>query len=150
MVAGAVARDMDLDAALDFARSTPKGVLVTLKRDGRPQLSNITHTVGDDGLIRVSVTEDRAKTANARRDPRIALHVTSDDFWSWVVVEGTAELTAPTTEPGDDVGRELAAAYRAVAGEHPDWDEYFAAMVDERRLVLRLHPQRAYGQLPQG
>ena len=138
---------MELAAALDFARSTSNGVFVTLKRDGRPQLSNITHTVGDDGLIRVSVTEDRAKTRNARRDPRVSLHVSSGDFWSWVVIDGTAQLSPTTAEPGDAVGQELAEAYRAVAGEHPDWDEYFATMVDQRRLVLRISPERAYGQL---
>jgi PPOX class probable F420-dependent enzyme len=137
---------MDLATAVDFARTTSKGVVVTLKRDGRPQLSNISHTVGDDGMIRVSVTDGRAKTANLRRDPRVSLHVTSDDFWAWVVIEGTAELSPVTTEPGDATGQELAAAYRQIAGEHPDWDEYFAAMVDQRRIVLRIHPEHAYGQ----
>jgi PPOX class probable F420-dependent enzyme len=138
---------MDLADALRFARSSTRGVLATLKRDGRPQLSNIAYTTGEDGLIRVSLTEGRAKTANARRDPRASLHVTSEDFWAWVVIDGTAELSQPTTTPGDEVGRELADLYRQVAGEHPDWDEFFAAMVAERRLVLRLTPTHAYGQL---
>src|SRR4051794_7636855 len=69
------------------------GVLATIKRDGRPQLSNVGYA-WDDGLVRVSVTADRAKTGNLRRDPRVGLHVSSRDFWTWVVVEGTAELTA--------------------------------------------------------
>lgn len=138
---------MELEAAFRFVRSLSRGVVVTLKRDGRPQLSNIAYAVGDDGVIRISVTDSRAKTANARRDPRVSLHVTSEDFFQWVVVEGTAELTAVTTTPGDDVGRELAEVYRAVSGEHPDWDEFHEAMVTDRRLVLRLHPERAYGQV---
>lgn len=138
---------MELDAALQFARTTTKGVIVSVKHDGRPQLSNIVFAVGDDDVLRVSVTDGRAKTANLRRDPRVSLHVTSQDFWEWVVIEGTADLAPVTTEPGDATGQELAEVYRTVAGEHPDWDEYFAAMVEERRLVLRIRPERAYGQL---
>jgi PPOX class probable F420-dependent enzyme len=138
---------MDLDAALAYARARSKGVLATLKRDGRPQLSNIVYGLGDDGVLRVSVTESRAKTANLRRDPRASLHVTSEDFWSWVVLEGQVELTPLTHEPGDEVGQELAGLYRQVQGEHPDWDDFFRAMIDQGRLVLRLRPQGAYGQL---
>ena len=73
---------MDLDAALDYLRPRHFGVVVTLKRDGRPQLSNVGYAVGDDGVVRVSVTASRAKTANARRDPRVSLHVAAPDFWS--------------------------------------------------------------------
>ncbi|HSL57692.1 MAG TPA: PPOX class F420-dependent oxidoreductase [Acidimicrobiales bacterium] len=138
---------MELDAALDFVRDRNRGVLTTLKRDGRPQLSNIVYAVGDDGRVRISVTDDRAKTANLRRDPRASLHVSRDDFWAYVVLEGTAELSAVSTEPGDEVGRELADVYRAVAGEHDDWDDYYRAQVDQRRLVVRLQPERAYGLL---
>src|SRR5690625_367821 len=83
-----------------------RGVLVTLKRDGRPQLSNIMYAVADD-VIRISVTDNRAKTNNLRRDPRASLHVTSDDFWSYVVVEGTASLSAVATEPDDEAVDEL-------------------------------------------
>lgn len=139
---------MELEAALAFAREHRQGVLVTLKSDGRPQLSNIMYAVGDDGIIRISVTAGRAKTRNAARDPRISLHVTRDDFYAYAVIEGRAELSAVSTEPGDATGQELAELYRAVVGEHQDWDEYFAAMVTDRRLVLRLHAERAYGMLP--
>jgi PPOX class probable F420-dependent enzyme len=138
---------VDLDTGLDFARQHSRGVLATVKRDGRPQLSNVVYAVGDDGMVRVSVTDDRAKTANLRRDPRASLHVSAEDFWSYVVLEGTADLSPVTTEPGDATGAELASLYRAVQGEHPDWDEYFAAMVDQRRLVVRLRPERAYGMV---
>jgi hypothetical protein len=62
-----------------------------------------------------------------------------------VVVEGRGELSPVSTEPGDATGRELADVYRAVQGEHPDWNDFFAAMVRDRRLVVRLHPERAYG-----
>jgi PPOX class probable F420-dependent enzyme len=140
---------MELDAALAFAREHPQGILVTLKRDGRPQTSNIIFAVGDDGLIRISVTAPRAKTRNALRDPRVSLHVNQDDFWAYVVIEGDAELSPVSTEPGDAAGQELADLYRAMQGEHPDWDEYFAAMVRDQRQVLRIRPTHAYGMLPQ-
>jgi PPOX class probable F420-dependent enzyme len=136
---------MELETALDFVRARNRGVLATLRRDGRPQLSNIVYALGDDGVIRVSVTESRAKTANARRDPRVSLHVGREDFWAYVVIDGAADLSAVTTRPGDEPGRELAELYRSVQGEHPDWDDFHRAMVAERRLVLRLRPDRAYG-----
>jgi PPOX class probable F420-dependent enzyme len=124
------------------------GVLATLKRDGRPQLSNIGYAVDPDtGLVRISVTADRAKTRNLRRDPRASLHVSSPDFWTWVVVEGTAELTPVAADPHDATVEELVAYYRGINGEHEDWDDYRAAMVRDRRLVVRLRPEHAYGQV---
>ncbi|MFQ6148456.1 PPOX class F420-dependent oxidoreductase [Streptomyces sp. SID10815] len=126
------------------------GVLVTLKRDGRPQLSNVSHAYDpDERVVRVSITDDRAKTRNARRDPRVSYHVTSADRWAYTVVEGTAELTPVAADPHDETVEELIRLYRDVLGEHPDWDEYRAAMVRDRRLVLRLPVERAYG-VPKG
>lgn len=113
------------------------GVLTTLKAsDGRPQLSNVAYAL-IDGEVRVSLTDDRAKTANLRRDPRVSLHVTSDDFWTYVVVEGTAQLSPVASEPGDETCRRLLELYEAVSGRpHDDPDEFHAAMVDEGRLEL--------------
>lgn len=136
---------MDLATALDYARDRARGVLITLKADGRPQASNIMYGVDADGLVRISATADRAKAANARRDPRASLHVTSDDFWSYVVLEGDAEVTPTAAAPDDATVDELVDLYRALQGEHPDWDEYRQAMVDDRRLVIRLRPTHAYG-----
>jgi PPOX class probable F420-dependent enzyme len=125
------------------------GVLVTLKRDGRPQLSNVSYTYDHTtALIRVSLTDDRAKTKNLRRDPRASFHATSADFWSWVVADGTAELTPVAAGPHDPTVEALIDLYRAISGEHPDWDDYRAAMVRDRRLVLRLHVEHLYGQPP--
>jgi PPOX class probable F420-dependent enzyme len=93
------------------------------------------------------VTDDRAKTRNAARDPRVSLHVTSADFWSYVVAEGDAELTAVAAEPDDDAVAELVDLYRAISGEHPDWDDYRAAMIRERRRVLSFAVTHAYGQV---
>ena len=92
---------MDLETGLAYVGSRHRGVLVTLKADGRPQLSNISYGLGEDGVIRISVTADRAKTKNAGRDPRVSLHVTADDFWSYVVIEGDAELTPVAGAAGD-------------------------------------------------
>ena len=137
---------MELSEALDAARRTRQSTLVTLKSDGKPQLSNVLHTVGEDGLIRVSVTDDRAKTRNLRREPWAALHLNVGTFWSYVVIEGDVTLSDVTTEPGDAASDELVEVYRGTAGqEHPDWDDYRRAMVEEQRLVIRLAPRRAYG-----
>ncbi|MCU1355441.1 MAG: hypothetical protein JWM89_859 [Acidimicrobiales bacterium] len=136
---------MEIDAALEYVQARQKGVLLTLKADGRPQASNVMYAVDDEGVIRISVTDSRAKTRNARRDPRVAVHVTSDDFWSYVVVEGEAELTPVAAAPDDDTVDQLVELYRAMQGEHADWDDYRRAMVTDGRLVLRVRPTHAYG-----
>ena len=138
---------MQLSDALDFARDKRNGMLLALKSDGRPQSSNIAYAVGDDDVIRVSVTDGRAKTANLRRDPRASLHVNRDDFWAYAVVEADVDLSPVAAEPNDATVDRLVEYYRAVAGEHDDWDEYRAAMVSDRRLVLTLTPTHAYGML---
>jgi PPOX class probable F420-dependent enzyme len=130
----------------DLLRERSAGVLVTLRRDGRPQLSNVNYAF-DAGrqLIRISTTDDRAKVGNLRRDPRASFHVSSQDFWTYAVVEGTAELSPVAGDPTDATVEELIDLYRSVQGEHPDWADYRAAMVRDHRLVVRLHAERAYG-----
>ena len=133
---------------LAFVAEHRWGVLATVKRDGRPQLSNVGYAYDPDAqLFRVSVTDSRAKTRNLRADPRVTLHVASQDFWTWVAVEGTAELTPVAADPHDATVEELITYYRGTAGEHPDWDEYRAAMVTDRRLVVRFRPEHTYGQV---
>lgn len=139
---------MEISQALDAARARHQSVLTTIRRDGRPQLSNVVHAVGDDGLIRVSITATRAKYHNLRRTPWAALHVNGTDFWSYAVLECDAELSEVAADPHDATVEELVALYPQVAGkEHPDWEEYRRAMVADQRVVLRLRPQRAYGLL---
>lgn len=136
---------MDAVAAAKFLAAHTKGVLVTLRADGRPQPSNIVYHWDGEGC-RISVTDRRAKTANLRRDPRCVLHVSSPDFWSYVVADGQAELSAVSATPGDEVGRELLDVYNAIASNpHPDPDDFFAAMVEERRLLIHLRPRSFYG-----
>lgn len=131
--------------ANEFVAERHWGVLVTLKAsDGRPQLSNVAYAM-IDGEVRVSLTDSRAKTANLRSDPRVSLHVTSDDFWTYVVVDGTARLSPVATEPGDDTCRRLLELYEAVSGKpHDDPDEFHAAMVDEGRLELSIGIEHLY------
>ncbi len=139
---------MDLTQALTFVRDHRRGVLVTQKQDGRPQLSNIAYAVGDDGVIRISITADRAKYKNLQRAPIASLHVTRDDFYAYAVLEADAELSAVAESPDDATVEELVAYTRPLAGEHDEWDDYRRAMVADRRLVVRLKPTRAYGMLP--
>lgn len=134
---------------LGLAAAQHNGVLVTLKRDGRPQLSNITYGYEPaTQLVRISVTADRAKTRNLARDPRASLYLSSPDFWSWAVLEGTAELSAVAADPHDAAVDELVDVYRSIAGAHPNWDEYRAAMVADHRQVVRISVEHVYGQLP--
>jgi PPOX class probable F420-dependent enzyme len=138
---------MDLRAAVDFARASRKSVLVTIRRDGRPQLSNVLHSVSDDGVLLVSTTANRAKYHNLVREPWAALHVSREDFWAYAVLEGSVELTPVAAQPDDATVEELVTIYRSLAGEHENWDDYRAAMIAERRAVVRLTPSRVYGML---
>lgn len=136
---------MDPDALRQLVASKQHGVLTTIKRDGRPQLSNVVYALGADDVIRISVTDGRAKTANLRRDPRASLHVSRDDFWAYAVVEGAARLLPVAEAPDDPTVDALVELYRAVAGAHDDWDEYRRAMVADRRLVVELPVEHLYG-----
>lgn len=133
---------------LDLVAGSHDGVLTTQKRDGRPQLSNITYLFdAATRTVRVSVTADRAKARNLARDPRASLHVTRPDFWAWTVVEGDATLSPTARAEGDDTVEELVELYRTLQGEHPDWADYRRAMVADQRCVVRLAVGHVYGQL---
>lgn len=118
---------------LDFLRTRHKAVLLTRRRNGAPQMSPVTCGVDDAGRVVVSTYPERAKAVNARRDPAVSLCVLSDDWDPWVQVDGSAEvLDLPdSVEP-------LVEYYRNIAGEHPDWDEYRQAMVDQGKSIIRV------------
>jgi PPOX class probable F420-dependent enzyme len=123
-----------------------RGTLVTLRRDGRPQLSVVDYTFDPaTQVIRFSTTDDRAKTRNLRRDPRASFYILAADGWAYTVADGTASLTPVSSDTGDATVEELIDVYRRIAGEHPDWDDYRRAMVADRRLVVRIQVDRVYG-----
>ena len=126
------------DELLDFARTRHHAIAITTRADGSPQASPVTCGVDDQGRIVIATYPERAKTVNARRDPRVSVLFLSDDFGgSWVQVDGTAEvLDVPeAVEP-------LVDYYRSISGEHPDWAEYRAAMVTQGKSLLRVTPKR--------
>jgi PPOX class probable F420-dependent enzyme len=134
----------DLAAVL----ATPgTATLATLRRSGIPQLSVVTYAWYPDengrAIVRVSTTDGRAKVANLRRDPRASLLV--ERGWAYAAVEGRVELSPVSAAPHDETVEELVRLYRDANGEHPDWDDYRRAMVTDRRLVVRLVVDRAYG-----
>lgn len=136
-----------MTTALDWARDRRNAVLITLRKDGRAQSSDIAYSV-EDGTFLVSVTDSRAKTTNMRRDPRVVLHMTDPASWSYLSFDGTVELLPTTTSVDDDTNDALVRYYEAVSGgPHPDWDEYRRAMVDEGRLIVRFTPTSVVGQL---
>lgn len=136
--------DEALRAILSLPRRT--GVLTTLKRDGRPQLSVVLHHFDPDtSTLRISVTDDRAKTRNLRRDPRASYLVRGQTDWQYVVAEGEAEFGAVVTDPAGPAADDLVDLYRRLAGEHPDWEEYRASLVEQKRVLLTLHVSRVYG-----
>ncbi len=130
---------MDRDTALEFIRHNHHGVLATTRSDGEPQMSPVAADVDEDGTVVVSTRQTAMKTKNLRRRPRASLVVLKDSFFGeWVQVEGPVEIVSlPEAMDG------LVAYYRRVSGEHPDWDEYRAAMENERRVLLRLTVERA-------
>ena len=138
--------DMDITDALAYFADKRDTVLVTTRRDGRPQLSNIWSKVGGDGIIRISASADRAKTQNAVRNPQLSLYATAEGFRSYVVIDGVASVTPEAADPHDATVDALMALYKSFGVEHPNWDEYRAAMVSERRVVISITPTHAYGR----
>jgi PPOX class probable F420-dependent enzyme len=130
---------MDLDAAREFVRANHRAVLATTRRDGAPQLSPVTCGIDDSGAAIVSTRETAAKTKNVRRDPRAWLCVFTDGFFGqFVQIEGSVEvISLPAAMDG------LIDYYRMLSGEHPDWDDYRAAMIRDQRVLLRMELTRA-------
>lgn len=138
---------MELSTALEFASTRKHAALITLRKDGRAQSSDVVYII-DDGTFVISLTETRAKTKNMRRDNRIVLHISSPEEWSYVSIDGTVELSEVTTAVDDEVNDALVQYYEDISGgPHPDWDEYRAAMVSEQRLLATFTPLSAVGQV---
>ena len=142
-MSGMTATSFDPHALLADSRL---GVLATIKADGRPQLSPVTPFYDRAaGLLYVSMTDGRAKTANLRRDARASLEVTRADGRAWATADGTATLVGPGTDPDGPEVRALVDYYRKAAGEHADWDEYRAVMVADRRVLMTMAVEHVYG-----
>lgn len=130
---------MDIDQAREFVAANHRGILLTYRSDGGPQMSLIIAGVDSDGHVVVSSRETAFKVRNLMRDPRAALCMFTDGFYGeWVQIDGDAEvvLLPEAMEP-------LVEYYRQLSGEHPDWDEYRAAMREEGRVLIRIMPRRA-------
>jgi PPOX class probable F420-dependent enzyme len=130
---------VDIEAAMRFVAENHRAVLATRRRDDSPQLSPVTIGADDGGKLLVSSRETAIKVKNLRRDPRASVCVMNDSFYGpWVQVDGTAEVVSlPEAMDG------LVAYYRQIAGEHPDWDDYRAAMQREQRVLISITPERA-------
>ena len=134
----ATADAVDLPRLLAFVRPRHRMVLTTFRSDGSLQTSPVTGGVDEQGRIVISSYPRRAKSANLRRDPRASVTVLSDEFNSaYVQVDGDAEVIdlPDAVEP-------LVDYYRSISGEHPDWDEYRQAMVDQGKCLIRVTPTR--------
>lgn len=134
------------EGLLGILHANRRGVLASIQVDGRPHQSVLDYTYDPEtNLIRMSTTDGRAKVRNMRHDPRVSLHVGSPDLSEWVVAEGTVDLTPSAKTDHDATVEELVDVYRAIQGEHPDWDDYRRAMVADGRLVVRIWIERVYG-----
>jgi PPOX class probable F420-dependent enzyme len=133
---------MDLADALAFVAGHDRTVLTTRRRDGRPQMSPVNSGLVD-GAVCISSRAPLAKVRNIRRDPEVSVLILSSEFFgSWVQIDGRAEII---DQPAAlDL---LETVYRSIAGEHPNWDEYRQAMVRDERVVIRIVPERASGQV---
>ena len=130
---------MDIAAAQEFIRTNHRGVMATFRKDGRPALSPVTVTVDAQGRVAISTRQTAMKVKHLRRDPRVSVAVMNDGFYgTWVSVEGSAEIVElpEAMEP-------LVDYFRAASGEHPDWDDYRAAMERDQRVIVRFAIERA-------
>jgi PPOX class probable F420-dependent enzyme len=130
---------------LDLVASRREGILAAVTRAGYPHLTNVWYVWdADERTARVSTTAERVKARILRRDPHAALHVPGPDFWAYAVAEGDADLTATATTPGDEALQELLRVHSAFS-EIPDEAAFFARMIEDHRLVVRLRVRRLYG-----
>jgi PPOX class probable F420-dependent enzyme len=130
---------MNIDDALAFVREQHDAIMHTYRRDGSPQLSPITCNVDARDRIVVSTRETALKTKNLRRDPRVSLCIITDGFYGrWIQIDGSAEIVSLP-----DAMEPLVDYYRSLRGEHPDWDDYRAAMIRDQRVIVRITPERA-------
>lgn len=138
---------MDLNDAVNWAKDTHHGILITLRKDGRPQSSDIAYAI-IDGKFCISATRSRAKTINLLKDNRAVLHITSPETWSYISFDGSAEITETAKVATDNVCQELANVFSAIQKkDHPNWDEFNQAMIEDKRLVIRFVPATAVGQI---
>ena len=132
------------DNIREFISNNDKAVLSTFRRSGQAQLSIVVVGAHDDGAA-FTTTEDRAKLLNLRRDPRCSLLVSQDSWWGFVVLEGAARILAAGNTDPEELRQAFRNVYRSISGEHPDWDEYDRAMVEDRRAVVIVVPDQIYG-----
>ena len=138
---------MELITALRFASNHRNALLTTLRGDGRPQQSVIFY-VADENRFTISLTATRAKTRNLQRDPRASLFIWTENVFEWVSLDGTVELSAVAKSTDDEVVDLLVEHYRLGNGEHPDWDGFRTAMVNDQRLLATFTATSATGILP--
>jgi PPOX class probable F420-dependent enzyme len=130
---------MDIEQARAFVRDNHRAVMATRRASSDPQLSPVLCSVDAEGRVCVSTRETALKVKNLRRDPRVSLCVINDGFFGeWIQVDGAAEIVSLP-----EAMELLVEYYRSLAGEHPDWDEYRAAMERERRVLVRINIERA-------
>ena len=128
-----------------FVSENHRAVLTTFRRNGAAQMSIVTTGAYSDGAA-FTTTEDRAKLSNLKRDPRCSLLVSHESWWGYVVLEGRARVMSPDNTDAEELRQALRDVYRAASGEeHPDWDEYDRAMVDDRRAAVVVVPEHIYG-----
>ena len=132
------------DNIKDFIANNDKAVLSTFRRSGAAQLSIVSVGPYGDGAA-FTTTEDRAKLANLRRDPRSSLLVSHDSWWGFVVLEGSARVMAADNTDPEELRQAFRDVYRSISGEHPDWDDYDRAMVEDKRAVIVVVPEHIYG-----
>jgi PPOX class probable F420-dependent enzyme len=128
------------EAARQFAEKNSRAALTTFRKSGAAQMSVVMCTPIGDGVA-LTTPDDRAKLKNLARDPRCSLLVSQDDWWGYVVIEGSARIDTVET-----LGRDgFLAACRQISDEHSDWDEYDQAMIDEHRAIVTVVPDQVYG-----
>jgi PPOX class probable F420-dependent enzyme len=130
---------VSVDKVHEFVAGSHRGVLATLKRDGRPQMSNMSYMLDDDGLIKMSTRGTNVKIKNIRRDPRVTIAVQGETWGDYLVIDGTATIIDDNPIPT------LKKLYVRIRGEeHPNWQEFEAAQVQEQRVVIAVSIEHAY------
>ena len=129
---------MEFEQARAFMETNHRGVITTMQRNGAMQ---------DSIVVCGSYQGNSAKVRNLRRDPRCTVMAVDTNWRGYVVVEGQARLYDYHNTDHEELRQMLREVYRACGGDHPDWEEYDRAMVEQDAVVALVSPERVYGQL---
>ena len=138
----------DLDDFAGVLKQQGVVVFTTYRRDGMPQMSLVSAGRFEDGVA-FTTRRRNAKYHNLMRDRRCAMMLVTPGMRGFAVIDGEADVRSSDITEAERLRLDLRAVYKAASGkDHPDWEEYDRAMVEQKRAVVLLRPGRVVNNIP--